>query len=323
MATTGTYYFDGGTFASSSYLYTDAGLTTPAALGFYSIGGIVREVLNASGELGVVQSCPSCIPECSYPLGPTYQTTTETAGEYNHTIDVGADTGAIIVEVIPWGSNVGFTWTYNGLTASEYTNPTYGYLQGVIGVESPSTGDCSALPLTNALGSNGATLAGNTFTYNATLNEYIVGSAITLGPISDEASGGVTLTPLAPGNSYMVIPKPNANPQTIQIEALVTCANADFTITTFCPITLQGFDGTVAHASCPGACALSYTTTYYNVPPSSNPGPSLGVPSVNDWVFTDENAVTAVSDGNYSVDVNGVPHCMVVANGVITNLTAC
>jgi hypothetical protein len=321
MATLGTYYFDGASFIDSTTLYTDSALSNIAPDGWYNIGGIYRKL--QGGVLQSVINCPACDIGCSYPVGPTYQTTSETAGNYNHTIDVGSATGAIIVEVNVWGSNVGFTWTYDGVSASEYTNPTYGYLQGVIGEENPSTGDCSALPLTNALGSNGQTLAGNEFTFNIGTGDYIVGPAVTLGPISNQAAGGVSLTTNPPGESYMVIPKPNASPSTIDIQALVTCAHADFTIIASCPITLLPFDGSASAADCTAACALSYTTQYYNAPASSNPTPNLGIPSQYDWVFLDENGVTEVPNGTYKVSVNGVPNCMVVADGIITSLTPC
>ena len=320
MAITATYYFDGSSFATSNYLFTDAGLTAEAPQGFYSIGGIVREVTNNFGLLGPVQACPSCIPNCGTAVAPG-GLPTEGPGMYSQTFDVGNTTGAIIITVNPGSENVGFTWIYNGVVASEYTNATHGYLQGVIGIENPPSG-CTGLPLTNALGSNGLTLNGNTYTYNNSTGAYTQGNGVVLGPITNQAAGGVDLTPLAPGNSYMVIPKPFASPSTIIIKALVTCDTADFSISVDCPVTLQPFEGTASAVDCTAACALSYTTNYYNVP-AATPTPPLGVPSVNDWVFLDENAVDEVPDGTYKVSVSGVPHCMVVAEGVITTLTAC
>ena len=320
MAVTATYYFDGSSFTNSNYLYTDAGLTAEAPQGFYAIGGIYREVINNFGLLGPVLSCPSCIANCGTAVAPG-GLVSEGPGNYVHTFDVGNTTGAIIITVNPGAENVGFTWTYNGVSASEYTNADHGYLQGIIGIENPPAG-CAGLPLTNALGSNALTLAGNTYTYNNTAGSYTQGAAIVLGPIVNQASGGVDFTPLAPGNSYMVIPKPTAAPATINITALVTCETADFSIAVDCPVTLLPFEGTASAVDCPTACALDYTTNYYNVP-AATPTPELGIPAQYDWVFLDENAVTEVPNGTYKVSVSGVPHCMVVANGVITNLTAC
>lgn len=319
MASIVTYYFDGASFTDSTTLYTDSNLTIVAPDGWYNVGGIYRQM--SGGVLLSVINCPSCNIDCSYVVGPSY-TSSEGPGLYNHTINFGATTGAIIVEVNPWGSNIQVTWTYDGVSASEYTNPTYGYLKGVIGVENPPSG-CTGLPLTNALGSNGQTLAGNDYTFNVGTGNYIVGPAVTLGPISNQAAGGVSLTATAPGESYMVIPKPNASPATANIQVLVTCDSADFSIIPSCPITLLPFEGSVSAVDCTAACALTYTTQYYNAPASSNPTPDLGIPSQYDWVFLDENGVTEVPNGTYKVSVSGVPNCMVVADGVITSLTPC
>lgn len=319
MAVVGTYYFDGASFATSLYLYTDAGLTAPAPAGWYSIGGIVRQVTGVDGLLGNIQNCVTCTTSCATTVGPTYQNP-EGPGQYNHTIDVGSATGAIIVEVNTWGSNVGFTWTYDGVSASEYSNPTYGYLEGVIGIENPPTGDCSALPLTNALGSNGQTLSGNVYTWDGVLNEYAVGAAVTLGPIANQASGGVDLTLTEPSVSYMVIPKPNASPSTVDIQALVTCANADFSITVGCPAELTGVAATsTSHSSCTQVCAAAFDTTYYTAPVAGAPG----APAVYDWIFTDPNGSNPVADGIWGVEVNNVPYCAEIADGVIISLTAC
>ncbi len=52
------YYLDGPTFASAVGVYTDAALTVPAANGYYSLGGVVRQAIG--GVLQAQQSCPSC-----------------------------------------------------------------------------------------------------------------------------------------------------------------------------------------------------------------------------------------------------------------------
>ena len=62
MGVIGNYYLDGVNLASASYVYTDAALTTPAPLGFYSQGGLYREVINASGELGPLNTCQTASP---------------------------------------------------------------------------------------------------------------------------------------------------------------------------------------------------------------------------------------------------------------------
>ena len=55
MATLGTYYFNGTSFASATSVYTDAALTTLAPDGYYSNGSIIRQQLN--GLLLNAQAC--------------------------------------------------------------------------------------------------------------------------------------------------------------------------------------------------------------------------------------------------------------------------
>ena len=54
----GTYYIDGPTLATATAVYTDSATLIPAADGWYSDGTISREQTN--GELGIVQTCPTC-----------------------------------------------------------------------------------------------------------------------------------------------------------------------------------------------------------------------------------------------------------------------
>jgi hypothetical protein len=318
MPTTGTYYFDGSSLADSTSVFTDSELLTLAPDGYYSIGSIYR--LQTGGVLGPVTTCPACIPACGTLITPEYQLY-ENAGTYNVTVDLSSATGAVIVRVNPWSSNVKFQWTYDGTTASEYSSNLYGYLQGVIGIENPTTGDCSALPMDNATGSNTATLAGNVYNYNTALSQWDnTGTAVTLGPYANQAAGGVSFTTTEPGNTYMVIPKPNASPSTASFQIDITCLYADFDLEVFCPAELTGVVGTTtSHSSCSQVCSAAFDTVYYTVPVAGTPG----APAVNDWIFADPNAVTPLADAHWGVEVNGVPHCALVANGVITQLTAC
>ncbi len=323
MATTGIYYFDGLSFADATAVFTDASLLTKAADGFYSIGGIYRQQVD--GLLGAITACPSCTASCNFIISPDYSSLLQNAGTYNVTVDFGAATGAIIVRTNPYDSNVKFQWTYDGTTASEYSSVQHGYLQGVIGLVSP-TGDCSALPLTNANGSNAATLAGNAYNYNFNFPEggldqwENTGTAVTLGPYANEAAGGVTLTATAPGNSYMVIPKPNESPSSVTFQMDITCLNADFELEPFCPAPLTGILGTTtSHSSCTQVCSADFDTTYYTAPVSG----IAGQPAVNDWIFADANGVTPLGDSHWGISFNGNNYCITVANGVITSLTIC
>jgi hypothetical protein len=58
MSVSGTYYLNAASLALATAVYSDAGLTTLAADGFYSDNSIVRE--QVSGVLQVQSSCPGC-----------------------------------------------------------------------------------------------------------------------------------------------------------------------------------------------------------------------------------------------------------------------
>mgnify|MGYP003673152429 FL=1 len=338
MATTGIFYFDGPSFADATSAFTDASLLTFAADGFYSIGSIYRE--QTAGLLGPVTSCPSCVSSCAggasgFIFTPQY-VSSETTGLYKFFVDPGTDTGAVRVRVNPLGAQVKFTWTYNNVSASEYTNITDGYLQGVIGrINSASIGTCenfNGATLTNALGSNGNTAAGTVFNYDISTGAWInSGTATTLGPYTNQAAGGVALTTNSPQQCYMAIPKPTAStPQLtsnlIEIQIEVGCTLAEFEVEVFCPTPLVGFDATsTASISNLEACGRTYNTTYYNMPANgaTNTGVNPGVPQEKDWLFTDENGEFPVADGFWLVKQNNLNKSAEVENGVIKFLTQC
>lgn len=346
MATTGIFYFDGPSFADATSAFTDASLLTFAADGFYSIGSIYRE--QTAGLLGPVTSCPSCVSSC---VGGAYgfiansqYIPSETTGVYKFFIDPGTDTGAVRVRVNPISAQVKFTWTYNNVSASEYTNITDGYLQGVIGKINPGSGigatctNFAGALLTNAAGSNGNTTAGTVFNYDISTGAWInSGAATTLGPYTNEAAGGVTFTAGSPQECYMAIPKPTAStPQLtsnlIEIQIEVVCTLAEFELEVFCPTPLVGFQATsTASVSNAEACSRTYNTTYYNMPANgaSNTGVNPGFPKEKDWLFTDENGEFPVADGFWLIKSSPAPltaqtnYSAEVENGVIKSLTPC
>ena len=57
-----TVHWSGSSFASAPQLYSDSALTTVAADGWYSFGGVAREM--SGGVLGPVQPCSSCVVPC-------------------------------------------------------------------------------------------------------------------------------------------------------------------------------------------------------------------------------------------------------------------
>lgn len=310
MATLGTYYYDGTSFALASGLFTDATLLTPAPDGYYSQGGLVRQV--AGGILGAPITCQSCTYACN---ASPVSDNVNAFGQYTLDVDLGNTTGAVLVEFTP-GTNtaVRCTWTYDGLNASEYSSPNFGYCQGVIGDE-----NCCGI--TNAAGSGGSNYTGTAFQYQGGL--WQSSGVSTWGPYATQAAGGVDL---APGGGYgttiMVIPKPNASPTTATfVIDMPSIGDHFFTLKVNCASNLPSFTGdSVSAADCVSVCAnTANPTTFYHAPVSG----TSGIPAVNDWVFTDINGITAVANGYWRVDIGGISQCMEVQDGVIINLTAC
>tara|TARA_R100001086_G_scaffold158824_1_gene85101 strand:- start:4665 stop:6152 length:1488 start_codon:yes stop_codon:yes gene_type:complete len=146
------FYYDGLTFASAGNVYTDSNLTTQAPDGFYSLGGIVR--VKTGGVLGPPQNCPSC----AVPCGTDGFAAEGERGVYTVDFELGSTPGAAIITFSPGISNVTCvpipdkcTWSYNGVTASEYSSLLGGYQTGLIGTaDGPPKGgtQCNACAAT-------------------------------------------------------------------------------------------------------------------------------------------------------------------------------
>ncbi len=119
MATLGNYYYDGTSFGFATVLCTDVGLLNPAPDGWYSQAGVYRQM--AGGILGGLQTCMSCIYECD---DPAVSDNAAAFGQYTLTVDLGTALGAVLAEFTVGANTVArCTWTYDGLTASEYSSP--------------------------------------------------------------------------------------------------------------------------------------------------------------------------------------------------------
>jgi len=311
----GTYYFDGVSFANTTMVYTNAGLTTVAPNGYYSQNGISRQLIGGPSSPVLLQpgSCVSCSVPCGSGISGS-----GTTGKYTLTVDLGDSTGAVIITFDPINVPDKCSWTYDGATVSEYSSVDYGYLQGVVGRITSGAG-CS-LVLTNASGSNSLTVSGASFLYDSGAGAFVnQGVPVTLGPYSNQAAGGVDLTTNGPGDCIMVIPKPNATPSTATFVIEGPCAGTGWNIATTCPVALTGFTVGTVEASQVAACASLTSTTYYNAPVNG----SAGHPSIYDWIFTDANGVTKLADGWYKSTFGGTDYALQVTDGVLVTKSLC
>lgn len=187
MATVGTYYYDGITFAASTDIFTDAALSIPAPDGWYAFGGVYRE--KVGGILGPPQTCPTCVIPCGTPIVGTGG-----AGKYTLQLDLGNTPGAAIITFNVGISTTtsfpipdGCTWTYDGVTASEYSTLVGGYIEGIIGAQSGNPGDLSCGGMTTANGIPATT--GQSYVYDPLTQSFIPGATIPLGPYDGITAG--------------------------------------------------------------------------------------------------------------------------------------
>ena len=180
MPSIGTYYYDGVSFADATAIYTNATLTSLAPDGWYMVGNIFRQQI--SGVLGAPTNCPSC----AVPCGTGGFVATGTTGVYNVLFQLGNTPGASIITFSP-GINQSscqpipdkLTWTYNGVSASEYSSLVGGYQTGMIGAPDgpPKPGtQCSACVETGIP----TVLNVTNFNYDLATSSFVPGGAVTI-----------------------------------------------------------------------------------------------------------------------------------------------
>lgn len=208
-----TVYWLGTSFASATQLFSDSNLTTVAPDGYYQVGGIYREM--SGGVLGAPGSCPTCLVPCGNSISATGN-----QGYYTVSFDAGNSQGAVIVLFNPFSFPDGVTWTYDGVSASEYSSASQGYLQGLIGTTAAAGGNPPCNPTMNNLtGSAGATFSGTLYVWDTALpglGGFVdVGIPTILGPYGNASTGDVSFTGVMPAPAAMVVPKPNITPVNI------------------------------------------------------------------------------------------------------------
>lgn len=371
----GVFYWPGASFLTTTALYTDVNLTNPAPDGWYSIGGIYRQI--SGGVLGAPTTCPAC----DELYCPSVLTGSGTAGKYTMNINVGSDMGAIVIRFNPESRPDKCTWTFDGVSASEYSHPIKGYMQGFVGTWGygfpyvpPTTNpipDCTAntgsglgsyytndpavqppplgptLPTgslnpvvptnlslcVNAWPGNTQTVNGFNYEWDFASSSFIptqtggVNDIVTMGPYTTPNTGIQSSSPANTGRRwvYMVVPKPNPTPGTLQVVVEGLDPATQWNIEVYCPVKLNPWPIGVAGGSCGATTATTLYTQYVgtnNVTPFI-PGAAPYLFN-GDWCFTDPDGVTPFPAGTYPVNVGGAIQCVTISSdGVITNLTTC
>lgn len=303
---TSTKYIDSSDFLTATKVYDDQYLTVVASDGFYQFDGEYREQVN--GLLGPAILCE----ECETPAIPCEQGVTPPSGGqglYNLTFDAGDDTGAVIIYFNPQSVPDGLRVLYDGVYYNAVASPTDGRIQSTSSVNGAFT------ILGNA---NNTCLPSFPDTTSYTYYDGFTGSTWNQGSPSpqdititsgDNQGGG--------SNEYstVIIPKPNATPNTIQLQVLGPCSGTAWNVDIDCPASLDSFSSSTNIGSSTD-CTTSDQTYYF----AQHLNGTNTRPIVTNWVFSDSNGSTVLTDGNYVMDDDNV---ITVVGGVVTVITSC
>ena len=125
MAALGNYYIDAPILSGATSVFTNVGMTTLAADGFYSDQlGTVRE--QVSGILGISIACPTCYIPCGTSIDISGGGLTQ--GIYDMKSNTPTTSGCIIVYVKPYSTDIGVRVDFDSVLYNQMTNATYGYL---------------------------------------------------------------------------------------------------------------------------------------------------------------------------------------------------
>ena len=191
-----TVHWSGSSFASAPQLYSDSALTTVAADGWYSFGGVAREM--SGGVLGPVQPCSSCVVPCGGGLNIGGFGT----GLFTIAFDMGTAPGAAVITFSAGVSNInlrpvpdGLTWNYNGISSSEGSALVGGYQTGLNGAPDGPPAGWTHVPcyITTALGNDGVPPSNAIgYSWDAGLGNFVSTGAVSMLPftgITDNANG--------------------------------------------------------------------------------------------------------------------------------------
>jgi hypothetical protein len=339
MASLGTYYFDGQSFANATAIYTDAALTTLAADGYYSQGGLVRQQLN--GVLLNANDCSECYVSC----GSGLTANVSDNGVFNADIDMANSTGAVIAyfymtSSIPDGvvatynavnyNRLTCNNNHNGVTLEDGSGATVDYAGiGNQGTGKPTyvgnenSGLVSNSPY-NSITASCPTEGGQPENYNYVNSAYVALGTQTSITVSN-AQVGCATDPDSPVFT-MVIPKALATPTPVNVVITAPMCGTQFQWEISCPATLPSFSGTALQAT--DACGFAAATYWFARNATGTTAPftkdTNTIPEIGNFVFTDSNGTTYLNDTavlQYVVVNNAT--ALGIRNGVVVSSAAC
>jgi hypothetical protein len=300
------YYIDSDSFATATAVFTDAGLSTPAAAGYYQYDGLMRRQL-AAGTLLPGVTCPSCIVQPA--IGGTVATSINRVGVSERTSRISVissdGTGVLRVVLDPNTSRAAGIYTnYEGSMLSAMYSSNFGYLAGPFyGNRSHQVSDVGLL--------------------TTPIDDWDGSSWVDSTSESKVFSGDDNSLQASPyGNLVMFIPKTDTNYSLLTIEIVSMFATPhDFQVDIYDVLELEELTVTAMQASANDACNEAQSDTAYVGRVASAIGVAL---SDGDVLFADANAASPLTAGFYGFDEGPNRYSVSVDQyGVISSKTLC
>ena len=294
----GSYYIDSQSFLTASAVYTDANLTIKAPAGIYQIGGIYREQLPITLNLGPQITCPNCNKGACGDNPRNFDENNQGAGYYVfEDIEVGTSTGVMQfifnVGSIPNGIIVRYSGTdYStiySINDGKQDGPYYGTTASATFFNFPAAGPYT---IPNKEWDGQVDGAGDATNFPST------GTDTTVSPVIGDFS------PLVNGNELnMFIPKTAAEPQTIESITIIaptgSTGDAFQVINQYsCPTTLADFEMSIAaRGTAADACLDPVANSYFIGKLATTPdAPNRDIPQVGDVLFANSSAGIPLAD---------------------------
>lgn len=302
----GLYYLNGPTLSTATSVFTNQDLTTLAPDSVYSDNTVSRE--QVSGLLQPPIACPVCAEDCGFNV----QTEFLGSGLYSILVELGATTGAVIIDFKPGGYSKGFEVTYDSVIYNAVSSDVHYFLQGTAN-------------LPTWLGTTGLACVVNGGTYPFQGYKLLNGVFVVNGGVTNVGvtTGQIEFNATDQGNCCMVIPKTGASPTTMLIKVYSACGNGNFEIDVACPVRLTAHGLSGRYGTQLLACAsLDAPTNRHIAPNDGNFGNGC-------FVYTDEGATTTLASvsaaGFYKII--GSPYAFnwyeIDANSVIIDSGVC
>lgn len=306
------YYLNGPDLLTSTAIFLDVAQTICAPDGYYSDGVNVRLLSGCS--LLPTQLCDTCGEDCFLVEGRPTPPFTQSggAGVYKVPINLTTNTGAVIIEFSPGTTLDGIMVEYDGnlydtLSAQNYLGNTIFSLT-VPPVYFGNSATCPA-PQTVVV----PEFLWNGSNFSLTPNNVPVNMVV-----QQVVNTGIS----SPGTAIMVVPKPNAAPQLLELTIYTLCAPSDWSFAVRCPQLLQECFRTPVGDPLVVCDALPTETFYV-----AHVNGSAGQLDLNDWVFTDPYGQNYLPDGWYTAPIhlqNVGNSDFEVANGIVVGFdTTC